>query len=77
VSLESLPILDISLLAAGPEEASRFRDELRNAMHEVGFIYLAGHGVPQELTKMPGGLRGSPRRDPVARAPQDRRVRTT
>ena len=50
MTLESLPILDISLLAAGPEEASRFRDELRDAMHEVGFIYLAGHGVPQELT---------------------------
>jgi isopenicillin N synthase-like dioxygenase len=50
VSLESLPILDISLLAAGHEEASRFRNELREAMHEVGFIYLAGHGVPQGLT---------------------------
>lgn len=50
MSLESLPILDISLLAAGPEKASRFRDELRDAMHEVGFIYLAGHGVPQQLT---------------------------
>jgi isopenicillin N synthase-like dioxygenase len=50
LSLESLPVLDLSRLDAGPEEASRFRDELRDAMHEVGFFYLAGHGVPQELT---------------------------
>lgn len=50
MSLESLPVLDFSRLSAGPEEASRFRDELRNVMHEVGFFYLAGHGVPQDLT---------------------------
>jgi len=49
LSLESLPVLDFSRLTAGPEEASQFRDELRNAMHEVGFLYLAGHGIPQEL----------------------------
>lgn len=49
-SLESLPVLDFSRLNAGPEEAAAFRDELRDAMHEVGFLYLAGHGVPQELT---------------------------
>ena len=48
--LESLPILDFSRLAAGAEEAARFRDELREVMHDVGFFYLAGHGVPQELT---------------------------
>ncbi len=48
--LESLPVLDFSRLDAGPDEAARFRDELRDAMHEVGFFYLAGHGVPQELT---------------------------
>lgn len=48
--LESLPVLDISRLNAGPEEAARFREELRDAMHDVGFIYLAGHGIPQELT---------------------------
>ncbi|QCO98199.1 isopenicillin N synthase family oxygenase [Arthrobacter sp. 24S4-2] len=47
--LETLPIVDFSRLNAGLEEASRFRDELRNAMHEVGFLYLAGHGIPLEL----------------------------
>lgn len=49
-SLDSLPVLDFSRLSAGPEEAAAFRNDLREAMHEVGFLYLAGHGVPQELT---------------------------
>src|SRR6185312_9017892 len=49
-ALDSLPILDFSRLSAGPAEAAAFRTELREAMHEVGFLYLAGHGVPQELT---------------------------
>ncbi|SEF00750.1 Isopenicillin N synthase [Arthrobacter alpinus] len=49
-SLDSLPVLDFSRLNAGPEEATAFRNELRDAMHEVGFLYLAGHGIPQELT---------------------------
>jgi isopenicillin N synthase-like dioxygenase len=51
VSLTSLAVLDFSRLDRGPEEAARFRDELRNALHEVGFIYLVGHGIPQDLTE--------------------------
>ncbi|HET6242028.1 MAG TPA: 2-oxoglutarate and iron-dependent oxygenase domain-containing protein, partial [Arthrobacter sp.] len=51
MSLETLPVLDFSRLNAGPEEAAQFRNELRDAMHEVGFLYLAGHGIPQELTE--------------------------
>ena len=50
MTLDTLPVIDFSRLTAGPEEAGRFRDELREAMHEVGFLYLAGHGIPQELT---------------------------
>jgi isopenicillin N synthase-like dioxygenase len=49
--LESLPILDFSRLNAGPDEAAQFRNELREVMHDVGFFYLAGHGVPQTLTE--------------------------
>ncbi|WP_353988662.1 isopenicillin N synthase family dioxygenase [Ruicaihuangia caeni] len=45
----SLPVLDLSRLACGDEEAAAFRDDLRRATHEVGFFYLTGHGVPQEL----------------------------
>lgn len=50
MSLESLPVLDFSRLHARPEEASRFRSDLRDAMHDVGLLYLTGHGIPQELT---------------------------
>ena len=48
-ALESLPILDLSRLDAGEEEAEGFRTDLRTVMHEVGFFYLTGHGVPQPL----------------------------
>ncbi len=50
MSLERLPVLDLSRLDAGPTEAAAFGEELRQVMHEVGFFYLAGHGVPQQLT---------------------------
>ncbi|MHA7155593.1 isopenicillin N synthase family dioxygenase [Arthrobacter sp. TMN-50] len=49
MSLDSLPVLDFSRLAAGPEVASQFREDLRDVMHDVGFLYLAGHGIPQDL----------------------------
>ncbi|KAA9111062.1 isopenicillin N synthase family dioxygenase [Microbacterium rhizomatis] len=45
----TLPLLDLSLLDDGPEAASRFRDELRAATHDVGFFYLTGTGIPAEL----------------------------
>jgi len=47
--LTSLPILDLSRLDAGPEEAASFRNDLREITHDVGFFYLVGHGVQQEL----------------------------
>lgn len=50
MALESLPVLDFSRLQARPEEASSFRNDLRDAMRDVGFLYLTGHGIPQELT---------------------------
>ncbi len=49
-TLDSLPVLDFSRLHAGQEEAASFRSDLRDAMHEVGFLYLTGHGIAQELT---------------------------
>ena len=45
----TLPILDLSRLNAGPDEAEAFRAELREVTHEYGFFYLTGHGVPAEL----------------------------
>ncbi|ARJ05552.1 isopenicillin N synthase family oxygenase [Humibacter sp. BT305] len=45
----SLPVLDLSRLSSSPEEAERFRTDLREATHDYGFFYLVGHGVPQDL----------------------------
>jgi len=45
----ALPVLDLSLLDRGPEAAERFRTQLRDATHRVGFFYLTGTGVSPEL----------------------------
>ena len=45
----SLPILELSRLAAGDAEAETFRRDLRQATHDYGFFYLTGHGIPQPL----------------------------
>ncbi|MEE6178745.1 isopenicillin N synthase family dioxygenase [Mycobacterium sp. 050134] len=42
-SVTALPVVD---LAADP---GRLREGLRRAAHEVGFFYLTGHGVPDDL----------------------------
>jgi isopenicillin N synthase-like dioxygenase len=47
--LSSLPILDLSRLDAGAGAADEFRSELRQVTHDVGFFYLVGHGVDQEM----------------------------
>jgi isopenicillin N synthase-like dioxygenase len=49
MALDALPILDISELDQGGGAAQAFRDKLRQVTHEVGFFYLVGHGIPQEL----------------------------
>ncbi|ONG57049.1 2-oxobutyrate oxidase [Pseudoroseomonas deserti] len=48
-TLATLPTLDISQLD-GPNHKD-FLDQLRTAAREVGFFYLAGHGVPEELAQ--------------------------
>jgi isopenicillin N synthase-like dioxygenase len=45
----SLPVLDLSRLDAGEDEAAAFRAELREATHEYGFFYLVGHGIDPSL----------------------------
>lgn len=47
--LSSLPILDLSRLDASADEADRFRSDLREVAHDVGFFYLVGHGVDPQL----------------------------
>jgi len=45
----NLPVLDLSRLDAGEEEAAAFRDDLRAATRDVGFFYLTGTGIRHEL----------------------------
>jgi isopenicillin N synthase-like dioxygenase len=47
--LSSLPILNLSELDDGPDAAARFRDQLRDVTHDVGFFFLVGHGIDQGL----------------------------
>lgn len=49
MTAESLPALDLADLDRGAEAASRFRDALRAATHDVGFFYLVGTGVSPDL----------------------------
>jgi isopenicillin N synthase-like dioxygenase len=49
MALDTLPILDISELDGSETAAAAFRTKLREVTHEVGFFYLVGHGIPQEL----------------------------
>lgn len=48
-TLTSLPILDLSRLDAGPDEAAAFRADLRQATHDVGFFSLIGHGISDQF----------------------------
>lgn len=48
-SLASLPILDLARLNGSAEDAVQFRDDLRRVTHEVGFFYLTGHGISDEV----------------------------
>ncbi|MET9486746.1 2-oxoglutarate and iron-dependent oxygenase domain-containing protein [Nocardia sp. NPDC006630] len=45
-----LPIIDIARFRGSDTERAALLDELRYAAHEVGFFYVVGHGVPEELT---------------------------
>jgi isopenicillin N synthase-like dioxygenase len=45
----TLPVLDLSMLDRGEHDAAWFRDALRVATHEVGFFYLTGHGIPDDV----------------------------
>src|SRR3954468_18413831 len=45
--MNELPTLDLTRFA-GPDRA-RFLAELRRTAREIGFFYVTGHGVPQEV----------------------------
>ncbi|MFI5795082.1 2-oxoglutarate and iron-dependent oxygenase domain-containing protein [Streptomyces sp. NPDC051677] len=46
-----LPVIDIAGFHAPDAVRDAFLAELRCAAHEVGFIYVTGHGVPAALRK--------------------------
>ena len=50
IPLEQIPVVDFEpFRTGGPEERKRAALELASAFRNVGFAYLGGHGVPQEL----------------------------
>ncbi len=55
----ALPVLDLAQWEGGKEARLAFLAQLRAAARDVGFFYLTGHDVPQDL--IDGVLRGSRR----------------
>jgi isopenicillin N synthase-like dioxygenase len=50
IPLEQIPVIDFEpFRTGGPTERKRAALELAAAFRNVGFAYLGGHGVPQEL----------------------------
>ena len=47
-ALDSLPVIDVSPFVAGGTSADRTRvaQEIRRACIDIGFFYIAGHGIP-------------------------------
>ncbi len=50
MSFDSIPILSLSE-AKDPATKPQFLEQLRNALLEVGFLYLKNTGIPEELTQ--------------------------
>lgn len=50
-NFSSIPILDYALLSndVSPTSKQTFLNELRNALINVGFLYLKNHPVPQDV----------------------------
>ena len=48
--LSSLPTLDLSRLDGDANTHAAFLTELRETAHNIGFFYLVGHGVDENLT---------------------------
>ncbi len=45
----SIPVIDVSPLAAGHAAPSSLVEELTEACHEVGFVLILNHGISEEL----------------------------
>jgi isopenicillin N synthase-like dioxygenase len=46
---QTIPVVDVSGLFGTPEEVAAVAEQLRVVSSEVGFLYVTGHGVPEEL----------------------------
>lgn len=46
----SLPLVDLARFRDPTADRAAFLADLRRAAHEVGFFYVVGHGVPEEIT---------------------------
>ena len=46
-----IPIIDFSAFHenAVPSEKRRVADDLVNGFKEAGFVYLSGHGIPEDV----------------------------
>ena len=51
VAWTGLPVLDLAAFDQGRVERAAFLEQLRRAAREVGFFYVTGHGVPEELNQ--------------------------
>ena len=49
LTLKTLPLLDLSQLDGDAQQRQAFLDGLREAARDVGFFYLRGHGVDNQL----------------------------
>ena len=49
--MKEIPAIDLSEYknASTPEAKAAFYEKLLHAAHEVGFFYLVGHGISEEL----------------------------
>ncbi|CAN5707181.1 isopenicillin N synthase family oxygenase [soil metagenome] len=47
----ALPVLDLARLQAGPAEKAAFLAELRQTAHHLGFFYITGHGIDDNLIR--------------------------
>ncbi len=56
---EAIPIIDVSGLENGSADRPLLAETFRDALRDVGFAYIAGHGVPGEVTE---GLRDQAKR---------------
>jgi isopenicillin N synthase-like dioxygenase len=45
----SLPLIDLADADGAPEQRGELLDRLRTAAHDLGFFYVKGHDIPQEV----------------------------